>query len=243
MTGDDDELDDYASLHSALSELPNPPIPADVSARVLAAIAAESEARATARQSPVNADAAPADIARARNNRRWWYAAGGVAAAGLAVALAATVLPSGDSLPVGVTAEASNTTPAEMKLGVPGVPGSRQAGPGVVPVSSGTTYSPESVARQVPEVLASATVEAPTTLLQATFAETPAGIRSCLDGVGFPPDDLALIDMARFSDTPVAVLAYLTGDDDDTADVVVVGIRCNRSDPQVRHRDVANMTP
>ncbi len=234
-------------VRQLLGRLPEASIPDDVSQRVLSALADESRARtggnisevthlsASAPGTPVTPDSA-AEASQATSNRRWWWAAGGVAATGIGVALALSALPDG-SQPGNITAEASSVVQPEQQT-----PDSFAADAvKVVPVSSGSTYTAQNVRLRVPQVMESATGVASPEVLRATFAATPAGIDSCLAGIGFPPQDLALLDIARFQDSPVAVLAYLTDADDGTADVVVVGVRCSKTDPQVRHRDVADM--
>ncbi len=231
----DDSWGEDVWLRAPLADLPTPAIPDDVAQRVSAALQAESQARQAA-EVPT--------LRHAGRNRRWWYAAGGIAAAGIAVALAVSALPGGGGTPAGVTADASESPiVAPIEDGESARTGDQQNALSVVPVSSGNRYTADNMKAQVPVLIASPSAAAPPEVVRATFAATPAGIVSCLDGVGYPPQDLALLDIARFQDAPVVVLAYLSGAEDGTADVVVVGVRCSSSDPQVRHRDVANMTP
>jgi hypothetical protein len=236
-----DDLAEAEWVRSLLGRLPEPQIPDDVSQGILAALSAESRVRSDSLVTTLPAESAnipPAtpehlgDVTHLGSNRRWWWAAGGVAAAGIGLALAVSALPNG-SAPGGITAEAVNVEQHADGSSATIVP--------VVPVSSGSTYTAENVRVRVPQVISSSAGAAPPEVLRSTFAETPAGITSCLDGVGFPPQDLALLDIARFQGSPVAVLAYLTDAGEQTANVVVVGIRCSHTDPQVRHRDVADM--
>jgi hypothetical protein len=53
--------------------------------------------------------------------------------------------------------------------------------------------------------------------------------------------DLRMIDLATYENLPSAIMAFSAGDQDRTADVVVVGTLCNRNDPQVRTRAVVVM--
>lgn len=218
-----------------LHDLPAPAMPAAVSDRVLAALRTEAAGRQPS--APPDSTPAVADLDHARADRRstgsgraWWVAAAGVAAVALGALVYVETMPTAP--PSGtVVAEAASDRAAAT------------AGGQVVPISSGADYSAQNIDIMVPSTIAAARPAATAEALRATFAETEAGIRSCLAGVGNPPQDLALLDLAKFQDSPVAVLAYLDGNDDGTADVVVVGVRCSRDDPQVRHRDVADMAP
>ncbi|MDQ1246033.1 MAG: hypothetical protein QG597_400 [Actinomycetota bacterium] len=216
-----------------LADLPAPAMPADISDHLLAVIRAESVQRqhATAAAAP----SAPvtdleAERRARRSSRRWWAAAAGVAAIGLAGLVYVETMPS---------------TPDAGSVAAGSASGPTDTAAAVVPITSGADYSVQNLTTMVPATISSSRAtlpsRAPTDALRTTFAATEAGIRSCLAGVGNPPQDLALLDLARFQNAPVAVLAYLDGNDDGTADVVVVGVRCSQEDPQVRHRDVANM--
>lgn len=218
-----------------------PPIPPAVHDRILAALTAERLSAPThdaQHQAGYEAgDAAVVPLSSARgpqpsrqSSRRWWLAAGAVAATALVATAVVTAMPGADE-GAGVVADAGAAQNAAVTPLT------------VQPVSSGTSYSTQNLASEVPRLITirSAAV-ADADSRRATFAETDDGIRSCLAGVGNPPTDLALLDLAQFQDGRVAVLAYLTGADDGTADVVVVGIRCSRTDPQVRHRTQASMT-
>lgn len=232
-SADESTAGDWLIPH--LGSLPVPTMPDAVSDRVLAALRAESAAsRPSAPPAP-----APAvtDLGVERDNRRaagsgrgWWAAAAGVAAVALGALVYVEAMP---------TASQSGTVVAESASDRPAA----TAGAQIVPVSSGADYSVQNIDRMVPSTIAASRPAATAEALRATFAATDDGIRSCLAGVGNPPQDLALLDLAKFQNSPVAVLAYLDGNDDGTADVVVVGVRCSRDDPQVRHRDVADMLP
>jgi hypothetical protein len=216
-----------------LADLASPGMPAEVADHLRNTIQAEAALRSSA-ATAVPASSLPppavADLAAERRARRasrtWWAAAVGIVAVGLAGLVYVETMPS---------ASDSGSVTAESTVG------RTDPQPAVVPVTSGADYSVQNISTMVPAAITSARSAAPTDALRATFAETEAGIRSCLAGVGEPPQDLALLDMARFQNAPVAVLAYLDGNDDGTADVVIVGVRCSQEDPQVRHRDVANM--
>jgi hypothetical protein len=230
--------DEGAWLLPHLQELAPAGIPGAVAARISAALAAEpplasSSAAAAVTPGPANTDAAvtpgpevrPTDSPRGlatggaseRARRRWWPAALGVAAAGV----------------VGVVVVSSLQAPDDTRL----------AGPlgEVVPVASGTDYTPAAMTELIgrnlrsPESLAPAAVS----VRQATFTGSEAGIESCLVGVGNPPRQLAMLDLARFRDAPAAVLVFLSDSQDSSADIVVVGPGCSQRQPQVRHRTVA----
>jgi hypothetical protein len=74
--------------------VPAPPMPAHFAARLDAAIAAESQARATVPQ-PAHAPVISLDAARKRRNRRLGWGAGFLAAAAVAVGIAFAVIPTG----------------------------------------------------------------------------------------------------------------------------------------------------
>lgn len=166
-------------------------------------------------------DARDHDTPARRRVGRWW----GVAAAAVVVVgtgLAAWTLASTPSVGDDVVALGSGTS--------------------VRPVSTGTNYTAANVAATVPANLTTARAAASVDVRRPTFAATADGIRSCLEGVGGPPERLRLLDLATYDDVPVAVMAFLDSDHDSTADVVVVGIRCSRQDPQVRMRQETTMT-
>lgn len=209
-------------------------IPHDVNQRIIEALRAE----------PLNPSESPTRLAEVvplaptdpspppqRTSRRWWLAAGAIAATALVATAVVTAMPGSDGGATGVVADAG----AAQNAAVTPL--------NVQPVSSGTSYDVDNLASEVPRLITirTATV-ADIDTRRATFTETDDGIRSCLAGVGNPPADLALLDLAQFQDARVAVLAYLTGADDGTADVVVVGVRCSSADPQVQHRTQARMT-
>lgn len=194
-------------------------IPASVAARVTAAIAATAGQPALA-EVPASADAAPrGGSAEDRARRRWWPAVLGVAAAGLA----------------GVVIVSSLQSPGAQDGPIAGPLGE------VVPVASGTEYAPESMTELITRNLKAEARLTPAgaSVTQATFSGSRAGIDSCLVGIGQPPQELAMLDLARFRNAPAAVLVFLSDSTDSSADVVVVGPGCSQRQPEVRHRSVA----
>lgn len=210
---DDDATpaDDGSWLLPHLADLAPASIPVDVAARITSALAAEQPSGAGGQ--PVTGPTHARDRAR----RRWWPAALGVAAAGV----------------VGVVVVSSLQSPTE----------SRFAGPlgEVVPIASGTEYTPEAMTELVGRNLRTAATLTPAavSVRQANFAGSTAGIDSCLVGVGNPRQQLAMLDLARFRNAPAAVLVFLSDSKDSSADVVVVGPGCSQRQPEVRHRTVA----
>ncbi len=212
MTEDSPESAD-PWLDAALSQLDPPHIPMEVSARIVDALAVESETRS----------AAAAGIAPiAPRRRRWIWAAAGVAAAGLV----ATAL---------VVDRADAPIPAT-------VAGGQWAGLQTIPVSTGSDYSEANVDALVQRFLRSPALPvAPPDTVSRTFAASEAGMSACLSAVGYSPDDLAMLDIARYGSRPVAVMAYLDGTGDPTADVVVVGTGCSANQPDVHLRHVTTL--
>lgn len=219
--------DDDAWVSELLGGLIAPTMPDAVAQRLRNTIAAEHTARADAAPAGVQS-ASVTDLGRRRDTGRpmWpWALAGGFAAAAAVTAVLVAQPFTG-----------SNPNEAPIALG-------NQAT--IVPISSGTAYTAANVADVVPQQMApdNRQAAAPMTARQATFVATSEGINDCLAGLGSPASELRMIDLASYDDLPVAVLAFLDNDNDRTADVVVVGVRCNRTDPQVRLREVARITP
>lgn len=241
--------DDGDWLRPLLADLPDPPIPTDVADRITAALQAESAVRAQRAEQAGGLDtsegsaaaslaavASPellADHASPRRRRRgggyrtWLVAAGGIAAAGVVAAAVVTAMP-GSSQDSGVTANSGGSLGSTTKYH---------------PVSTGAAYTQANLTSLVARNLRASHAPANPAFSSATFAATDDGIDSCLAGVGNPTQELAMLDLADYQDAHVAVLAYLKGADDATIDVVVVGVRCNRDDPQVQRRDVAYRQP
>ena len=213
MTEDSPESAD-PWLDAALSQLDPPHIPMEVSARIV-------DALAVGVGDPVGGRRGVAPIAPRR--RRWIWAAAGVAAAGLV----ATAL---------VVDRADAPIPAT-------VAGGQWAGLQTIPVSTGSDYSEGERGRPRPEVPAlPALPVAPPDTVSRTFAASEAGMSACLPARwGTPPDDLAMLDIARYGCRPVAVMAYLDGTGDPTADVVVVGTGCSANQPDVHLRHVTTL--
>lgn len=225
-----DQLDaaTAARLDAALAQLDPPHIPLAVAARIEAALRHESAARANSARAAV-AIASPTPPApeadrRGHRSRRWiWAAAGGLAAAGLA----ATAI---------VVQHADAPVPAT-------VAGGQWAGVNTVPVSTGSDYTEANMdaliqkfvrSRELPVAQPSATAN--------TFAASPSGLSACLGALGYSPDSLAMLDIARYGNRPVAVLAYLNGAGDRTADVLVVGTGCSATQPDVHLHHVTDMS-
>ena len=222
MTDVVDPADD-SWVSALLAESAEPAIPESVAVRMRHVIDQERAARIAAAES-----AAISDLADQRRVRRpmWpWAIAGGFAAAA-AVAAVFVAQPFTSSPPANPTQAAGGQTTA-------------------VPISSGSQYTASNVTELVPAHLVATTAAeaAPMAARQATFLATADGVNDCLAGLGTNSAHLRMIDLASYENLPVAVLAFLDNDADRTADVVVVGVRCNRTDPQIRLRGVARITP
>lgn len=233
MTADTPDDAQNAWLDAALADLDPPHIPIDVSHRIVAALQHESALR---RETPVSSAATPTETAAqpqaagdpstvaplAPRRRRWIWAAAGIAAAGL---VATAVIVDRADAPVPAT-----------------VAGGQWAGLQTIPVSTGTEYTDQNIDTLVPTYLRSRALPAAQAATVArTFAASESSLSACLNELGYAPDDLAMLDLARYGNRPVAVLAYLDGNGDTTADVVVVGTGCSTSQPDVQARRVTAM--
>lgn len=218
-----DEIEQVIAL---LGSLPAVTMPDDVTHRLTQVIAAESAARLTVDPQ------SPASPPSHRSRGRWLFAAAGVAAVGVVgVALVAT---SGPTSPPPVAAPTASHT-EQTAINDTG-------NFSVQPISSGLSYTAASLAPAVSANMASVPTTAPEPSRRASsFAATSAGVKSCLEGVGASVVDLRMIDLATYENLPSAIMAFRAGDEDRTADVVVVGNLCSRSDPQVRTRAVVVM--
>lgn len=221
------EPDDDAWVIALLGRLDASPMPEAVAQRLRNTISAESAARAEVAPEGVQS-ASVTDLGGHRDAHRpmWpWALAGGFAAAAAVIAVLVAQPFTGSNPSEAPIASGDQTT--------------------IVPISSGTAYTAANVADLVPRQMVPDRPQsaAPMAARQATFVATSEGIDDCLAGLGSQASELRMIDLASYDDLPVAVLAFLDNDADRTADVVVVGVRCNRTDPQVRLREVARITP
>lgn len=209
-----------ASVSAALAVLasePLPPEPADLAARVDAALAGESA-------SPGGRAAAPGDVlplAPRRTRSRWLPALAGVAAAAALVTGAAVLTQQDDDEGPATTAAPSSLTR-----------------------SSGQDYTKAGLAAAVPGLLADTSAAAADSAapeaLSATTVDplarlrTDEGLASCLAGV-LPPDgdDLPLaVDYAAFEGRP-AIVVLLPTSRAGTVDAYVLGAGCSQADAQL----------
>lgn len=239
-----DEIDRVVGI---LGSLPDLTMPEDITARLTQVIAAESASRSAA-TAPLTASAsAPLTVARTtspqtspqasqrRGRGRWLYAAAGIAAVG-AVGVALVVNSSSNPIPP-VAAPAPSNSDQDSITDI-----NSGGGFTVQPISSGLSYTAASLAPAVSANITHTPTSAAAPARRASsFAATSAGVKSCLEGVGASMVDLRMIDLATYENLPSAIMAFSAGDQDRTADVVVVGTLCNRNDPQVRTRAVVVM--
>lgn len=216
---------------AALAALPVPAEPDDLAARVEAALAAEQTAA-----EPALAPAGDVLPLVGRPRTRWLPAAAAVAAAAVLVTGGVLVAQQGGSL--------DNDTAAK--------------GPALATSSSGTDYSPATLAAAVPALLAGGAARtdalsgngttggsaggatAPEIGTQADAADplnrlrTTDGLADCLAGVLDPgSDELPLaLDYAAYQGKP-ALVVVLSATKTDKADVFVVGPGCSRADAQL----------
>jgi hypothetical protein len=235
-----DEIDRVIAL---LGSLPDLPMPQDITTRLTHVISAESALRTAATPVPVaqhadqpidqSAEQPPHPGTSRRPGRgRWLFAAAGIAAVGV----------------VGVALVVNSRTVPTPPVAAPQPSRSEQnvisdnSGFSVQPISSGLSYTAESLAPAVSAHMTSTPAATAATERRASsFAATPAGVKSCLEGVGASIVDLRMIDLANYENLPSAIMAFSAGDQDRTADVVVVGTLCNRENPQVRTRAIVVM--
>lgn len=222
-------------LTAALRSLPSPTMPPEVASRISASIAAESAARETSRETPP-----VTNVTRLRTRSRWILAAGGIAAAGLVAAFVVGQVNTAPPVPLAQTPPTPQTrASADAGAPIPSTGNPSDPTPPEVsfvqPISSGTTYSAASLEAAVADHMQDMpSTPAPPAARAASFARSPAGIKSCLKGVGMKAVELRMIDLAQYEDLPSAVMAFRAGDQDPTTDVVVVGVQCNQTAPQLR---------
>ncbi len=236
-----DEIDRVVGI---LGSLPDLTMPEDITTRLTQVIAAESASRSAAAASLTAAAPLPAaplaqpasqPSSQHRGRGRWLYAAAGIAAVG-AVGVALVVNSSSTPTPPAAA-------PAPSRTDLNAITDTTDNGGFTVqPISSGLSYTANSLAPTVAANMTTTPTSAPAPDRRASsFAATSAGVKSCLEGVGASMVDLRMIDLANYENLPSAIMAFSAGDQDRTADVVVVGTLCNRNDPQVRTRAVVVM--
>ena len=215
---------------AALASLPTPPLPAEVAARLDAALAAERPAP-SARSSTV----VPLAAAPSRRTRSWLPALGGVAAAAALVVGALVLLPSGtersaDSTAAGAAPSriATSSTGNDygkdgkaLQAALPALLDGKQASDAQAPESATTKATADSTTNAL-------AVDA----LGALRDETT--LAACLAALTDPGDEgipLAL-DYASFQGQPALVVVLPTSKPE-KVDVFVVGPECGPADAKV----------
>lgn len=223
---------DEGWVRDQLRSLPQPVMPADVAARISAAIQTEQEDPAgqvgvngaggsatTAGTGPVagsgdTGSSQPVDI-----NRRRGLLTGLAVAASVALALMLIVSTPWQTSPDAYDRVVALTT--------------------VRPVSTDTDYTEANIAQAVSENMsniASRSGDLPTASeaqRRGSFAANDEVMASCLDGLGTAPSDVRLVDLADYQGQPSGIVVFSDGDGNL---VVVVAPRCGREDPGVRMR-------
>lgn len=216
-----------ARVRRQLRLLPSPAMPADVAARLDAALTTKPRAV----------------LAPRRRGWRWGTRTAALAAAAAAVLIVVAVV-------VG-TFRGSPPAPTDPRAG--GVASSTAARPQVVPQASGRDYTPAVLARGVDALLpgpgaspsaprADTGPATPGTAAEQALGAFPAGtarlldpqaLAGCLAALGGPAAPLA-VDLARFNGRPAAIVVVPAATPG-RLDVWVVGPGCSRGDPQLRY--------
>jgi hypothetical protein len=263
-----------ARLHAALIHADNvvraelralaaPTMPADVFARLDAALAAESNAEAAtaeevdSRQLRPQADSgadSDGDTGTGRvvplHRRRTWWMGGGAAAAGIALIAAGAVgfgmfTQTKHGTQEGSTAASAPHT--DLKSVPPGVPSRAEGSLGET--ASGTEYQSASLAVQIPALLgvsqdrgerkfASGTPTAEAALQRLL---SPTELANCLAALGAVGRPLA-IDYARYAGNPAVVIVLPSKATPSVVDVAIVGPDCGRSGSDSRLRTTVPVT-
>jgi hypothetical protein len=202
-------------VQEQLRSLPQPVMPAEVAARISAALQAEQQGQASVTGASDASDAAT--VTPISGNRRRGLMTGLAVAASVAMALMLLAWTPWQTSPDAYDRVVALTT--------------------VRPVSTDTDYTAANIEQAVSANLSdfiSRKGELPPASdaqRRGSFAANDEVMASCLDGLGTAPADVRLVDLADYQGQPAGIVVF--GDDEGNL-VVVVAPRCGRDDPGVR---------
>lgn len=105
------------------------------------------------------------------------------------------------------------------------------------PVASGFSYSADTIAILVPQLLAEIDSIPLADLWQreGTFTHSSAGVDSCMTGIGTKSEAQPVIDLANYDDNPAAILVIPDqATNGEVSQVYVVGLKCSYDDPELK---------
>ena len=214
---------DPTGMRDLLSRLPDPgPMPADLVARISAALAAEADVVRpvpSASATPGETDGSVVPIRRRSSRlRHLGIAAAVVVAVGLG-GYGLTAIPEDVSASLDAVGGGADDGGAEARSDSSGAMAPTAGSGAVVVVMSGRTYTSQDLAGTAQamadaekQVVPDLTAEAPSIGPIAT----PLGARSCADALGLPVSADLLVDLATVDGRPAAVIVA-TVDDERTA--------------------------
>lgn len=199
-------------VQDQLRNLPQPVMPADVAARISAAIQAEQHGQATTDGATEAASVTPIETKRRRG-----LVTGLAVAASAAMALMLLAWTPWQTSPDAYERVVALTT--------------------VQPVSTKTDYTAANIEQTISATLsdlASRSSQPPLATdaqRRGSFTANDEVMASCLDGLGTAPSAVRLVDLAEYQGQPSGIVVF--GDGEGNL-VVVVAPRCGREDPGVR---------
>lgn len=243
---DPDDLEpDPTGIRDLLASLPDPgPMPADLVGRITASLAAEQVARSAPEVVPL----------RTRRTSRWKVVtAAAAAAAVVAIGVPAFLGGGGSGILASLSGGSSDDSASSAEVGAadsgsafgapttPGLPtdsrddATSRAGVGAADGSvtlraSGTAYTSEQLASQASSARSTMkdVAKPPRAMDQRGPADTSAGLRACLSGLGVPSDTVVWGDRGTFDGAPaiVAIVFAPAGQS-----VYAVGVDCDAGKP------------